>query len=312
LSDDAKNTTLKDQLKHGLDETLILITGTEFFVGFQYSVVFHKSFEALPLEVRYLHIFGMVLLLVTLLLAMSPVPFHRITEGGHSTFRLSHYVHRVVMLALLPFAIGLGIGVYIVTLKVIGATWGVVIGVLAAVAALIAWYGIGFLQWQAKGRPHMKTDAHDMNQKAGTSVAEKVDHVLTEARVVLPGAQALIGFQFVSVFSDGFDSLSQEAKVAHLVSMGFIVLSNVLLMTPAAYHRIVERGEDTEQFHHLAGMFVLGAMVTLAFSIAINFYIVVGKITASQSLAVIGAAVVLTAFLGFWFGYTWYRRWRRQ
>ena len=35
---------------------------------------------------------------------------------------------------------------------------------------------------------------------------DKVDDALTEARVVLPGAQALLGFQFAAMLAPGFRS----------------------------------------------------------------------------------------------------------
>jgi len=145
-----------------------------------------------------------------------------------------------------------------------------------------------------------------------TKLADKVDHVLTEARVVLPGAQALLGFQFIAVLAEGFDTLSSTSKYLHLFALALIALSTVLLMTPAAYHRIVEEGEDTEHFHQLASKFVLAAMATLALGIIVNFYVVVEKVTASIPLALSSAAIMLILFYGFWFGYTLVRRQRQQ
>ena len=49
-----------------------------------------------------------------------------------------------------------------------------------------------------------------------TSLETKIEQMLTEARVILPGAQALLGFQLVITFSDAFEKLSFTSKVVHL------------------------------------------------------------------------------------------------
>ena len=44
---------------------------------------------------------------------------------------------------------------------------------------------------------------------------------------------------------DGFDRLPPSSRFVHLASLLLILLSTILLMSPAAYHRIVS-GEDTD------------------------------------------------------------------
>ena len=81
-------------------------------------------------------------------------------------------------------------------------------------------------------------------------------------------------------------------------------------MAPAARHRIIEKGVNSEQFHLFAGRMLLLSMILLSLGISGNFYVVARKITGSVGLAAIGAAAVLTASNGLWFGYTFYRRHR--
>ena len=144
--------------------------------------------------------------------------------------------------------------------------------------------------------------------KSGTELKDKIDQVLTEARVVLPGAQALLGFQFVTMLMDGFDKLPPSSKYVHLISLALMALSIILLMTPAAYHRIVEKGEETEHFHSVAGYFLIAAMVPLPIGICGDFFVVLRKVTESSRLAAAAALVMLLFFYGLWFGYTIYRR----
>ena len=148
--------------------------------------------------------------------------------------------------------------------------------------------------------------------KSGTELKDKIDQVLTEARVVLPGAQALLGFQFATMLMDGFDKLPLSSKQAHVISLALMALSVILLMAPAAYHRIVEQGEETEHFHRVASYFLLAAMVPLPIGIAGDFFVVLRKVSESTPLAAVSAVLMLLFFYGLWFGYTIYRRSRYQ
>ena len=56
--------------------------------------------------------------------------------------------------------------------------------------------------------------------------------------MVLPGIQALFGFQLIAVFNQGFgEKLSHGAQLVHLAALVLTVLATVLVMTPAALQR---------------------------------------------------------------------------
>jgi hypothetical protein len=44
-----------------------------------------------------------------------------------------------------------------------------------------------------------------------TPLATRIDQLLTEARLIISGAQALFGFQFVAMLTTGFERLPQNA-----------------------------------------------------------------------------------------------------
>jgi hypothetical protein len=73
-------------------------------------------------------------------------------------------------------------------------------------------------------------------------------------------------------------------------------------MTPAAYHRIVERGEATEHFHAVASKLVLAAMVPLAMGLCGDLAIVVYKVVHSYPVALAAAGAALATAFGLWFG----------
>jgi hypothetical protein len=125
---------------------------------------------------------------------------------------------------------------------------------------------------------------------------------------VLPGAQALVGFQFAAVLTESFDKLPPLIKTIHIAALACVALSTVFLMAPAAFHRIVEEGEDTERLHRFASAMILASMAFLAMGIAGDVLVVADKIFASLTAGVLLSAITLFAYLGWWFGYMVYRR----
>jgi hypothetical protein len=81
-------------------------------------------------------------------------------------------------------------------------------------------------------------DARTTTDKSPTPLTIRIEHMLTEARVVLPGAQALFGFQLSIVLTRSFAELSAAARAIHAASLCLVALAIILLMAPAAYHRI--------------------------------------------------------------------------
>lgn len=99
--------------------------------------------------------------------------------------------------------------------------------------------------------------------------------ILDESRMLLPGIQALFGFQLIAVFNQTFsEKLSHFEQQLHLLAIGLIVLTTIIIMTPAAYHRQMEVKEVTESFIHMASKLMLISMMPLSLSISLDFYLV--------------------------------------
>src|SRR5256885_1849786 len=67
------------------------------------------------------------------------------------------------------------------------------------------------------------------------SLDKQVDHIEQEARMLLPGIQALFGFQLIAVFNQRFDQvLSRTEQHIHLIALCLVAVAVVLVMGPAA------------------------------------------------------------------------------
>src|ERR671930_333017 len=82
--------------------------------------------------------------------------------------------------------------------------------------------------------------------------------ILDESRMFLPGIQALFGFQLIAVFNQVFsEKLTPFEQRLHLLAIGLVVLTTIIIMTPAAYHRQMEVKEVTDSFVHMASRLML-------------------------------------------------------
>ena|ERR1044071_8698024 len=315
---------IKDKVENALNEARMLVLGAQVLVGFQFRSVFEPGFDRLPLPSQLLKLVGLGLLLIAVGLIISPAAYHRLVERGEDTHEIHRYTSKLMDWALLPFCLGLGLDFYVAAQKVFGWKTGVAAGLFGALLAASFWYFLEFyMRRERKGEIEAaKMEEREMGgdeggpkekkQEERRKLTDKIKHVLTECRVVLPGSQALLGFQFISVLTESFDKLPSLSKYIHLAALGLNALAIVLLITPAAYHRLVEEGEETEHFHRFASKILIAALVPLALALAADVYVVVQKVSDSQLLSVVSALVALAIFWELWFGLTLYRRTQRQ
>ena len=314
---------LKDKVGHALDEARMLVIGAQILLGLQFRSFFEKGFEQLPVISRIVKLSSLALMLLTIGLLIAPSAYHRLVEGGEDTHEIHRYTSKIMTVALMPFALALGLDLYVASEEILGWKAGAAAGLLGLVLALSFWYLLEL--YSRRERAHEIAEARKESEemeakqegegggKGGkTGLNSKIKHVLTEARVVLPGAQALLGFQFLAILTESFDRLPNASKYVHLAGLGLIALTIVLLMTPAAYHRMVEQGEETEHFHRFASKMIVAALVPLALGIAGEVYVVVQKVTDSQLVSVVSGLVTLALFWELWFGLTLYRRTQRK
>jgi len=298
---------LKEKIKFALDESRMLILGAQVFLGFDLRVVFEPAFERLPGSSQSLKLVSIFVLLVTIALLMSPGSYHRIVRGGNDATDVHSFATTVMDLALVPFAVALSLDLFVALRSFMG---GLSVAWKAAVmgaAALFCWYGLGWLM----RRQTVRKEGDDMKAQP-TKLKDRIDQALTEARVVLPGVQAFLAFQLTTMFMDSFEKLPNALKYLHVGSLMLTALTMILLMTPAAYHRVAESGEDSERVHDIASGFLLGAMLLLPLGICGDVFIVFQKVSGSAGFAAAASSVVLIFFYGLWFGFTAYRRLQLQ
>jgi thiosulfate reductase cytochrome b subunit len=199
----------------------------------------------------------------------------------------------------------LGLSAYVVLDRHFGLGIGLAGGLSLTGLAVFGWFGLELLMGsRTKGR---------LMDGSRTPLATKIDQLLTEARVIIPGAQALFGFQFIAMLTTGFDRLPQSAKFVHAAALLLIAINIILLMTPAALHRLSFAGEDSDLFFRIGSALVIASAAFLAGGIALESYVVVLKTFESGGWAEVSAGFIFVTLMLLWYVLPLaLRHWRNQ
>jgi hypothetical protein len=209
-------TQLKDKIQNAMDESRTLVLDAEILIGFDFTATFQDGFERLSRISQAFSFIGLILMLVTLVLLISPAPFDQFTENGRDSANLHHFTTQVVERALGPFALALGTSVYVAAEDIGGRLAGGILGLATSLLAILLWYGHMLLKPRRKDRGEGAfhaivgkrsgcrsksrarqdpSSAHgsenDYSRQPGTFGFSVCDHI--EARLPRSGALAKVG-----------------------------------------------------------------------------------------------------------------------
>jgi hypothetical protein len=289
-------TGTKAKVKTGLGEARILVLGSQVLMGFAYRASFEPAFEELPQTSRVLVAVAMLMLVAAMACLIAPTPYHRIVAGGQATAGMHLYIKRMASVALAPFGLALGADVVVAMAQEFGAAAAAASGIAAAAMALLCWYGPAAIMKHGDGQ-----------EGEHVEIKDRIDQLMTEDRIVLPGVQALLGFQFASYLTKSFAALPQATQVVNTAALGCLVVAMVLLMMPAPYHRLAADGDATPRVERVAERLILGALPFVALGVAGDVYVVCSVVLGGTAAA---AAAVLCAagMMALWFGVPLYAR----
>jgi len=145
------------------------------------------------------------------------------------------------------------------------------------------------------------------------SLKDAVEQWMAEARMVLPGIQALLGFQLIAVFNSRFTTaLSSDQQHLHLAAIRCVALAIALIMTPAAFHRQTDPGRVTPRLLRVSTVLVNLALAPLALGLSIDVYLVGFAITERHGVSLAIASAVAGTLVGLWYVFPSLNRPRRR
>ena len=148
----------------------------------------------------------------------------------------------------------------------------------------------------ASGYPECVSEHEGEKERTDRQLIE----LLTELRVVLPGAQVLLAFLFAVPFAARFGGISRLQRVGFFTSLLFTATGTVLLMAPSVYHRLRwGRGGKSDVIRVGHWLFVVGTAF-LALGLLAGL-LLVSDVVYGAWAAGIATTAVAACLLGSWY-----------
>lgn len=147
--------------------------------------------------------------------------------------------------------------------------------------------------------PDARAQGADVRQRV--SLQDETSNTIEEARMILPGIQAIFGFQLVAALNQRFETLLDVQRYLHLGALLLVAVAMALIMTPAAYHRMAEGGQVSRSFIDLASRLITAALLPLMLGIGIDVFVIAWVVTRTVAPAAL-ITLALVAICGvLWF-----------
>lgn len=121
--------------------------------------------------------------------------------------------------------------------------------------------------------------------------------MLSELRILLPGAQMLTAFLIILPFNSGGRQIIQDERIVFLATFFFALASLVLMSAPAIQHRLMRPLINRERFKRVATrQIVAGSFsLALAFTLGTNLVIstVFGKMVGNVASGTMAVLILL-------------------
>ena len=296
---------LAQRLKTSLDELRMQMLGTQVLFGFQFQSLFQVGFDKATAAERLADGCALVTLLASLSVLVCAPAQHRLVEAGEATRRLWSVSQRCAQIALVTMALALACVSFSLA-EHARFRHPLLVAALSLAVSLMGWFGLGLA---VRVKP---SDREHLREREMADLHTKIDQLLTEARVILPGVQALLGFQLIVVMTAAFEHLPESHQRLHFTALALAVFTIVLLLAPAAVHRLGFSGSDNAQFHRIGTVLVTAALVPLMFAIAADCFIAAWKLSGNEAGSAIAAGLALLLLLGLWYALPLAIRMRRR
>jgi hypothetical protein len=115
-----------------------------------------------------------------------------------------------------------------------------------------------------------------------TSSDGDLSDLLSELRVLLPGAQTLTAFLIILPFNGGFSEIRDAEKLVYTITFVCSVTSLILFTAPAAQHRLQRPLRDREGFKNMASRLIVIGLVPLSIAILLSTQLVISETVAES------------------------------
>jgi fatty acid desaturase len=130
----------------------------------------------------------------------------------------------------------------------------------------------------------------------------ELGELLQELRVAITGVQVLFAFLLTVPFTDRFRSLQDSQRRVYFAAVLAAAVSSLLLIAPAANHRLLFREGVKEAMLRAANRLAIAGFTTLALGIGLSLYLVTTMVYETRTAVLVAIAIgLLTVFAWFVF-----------
>lgn len=135
--------------------------------------------------------------------------------------------------------------------------------------------------------------------------------MLSEMRIVLPGAQTLAAFLIILPFNGGFRNIVQSEKYVFLATLFFALSSLILLSGPAVQHRVMRPLMNRERFKRYATRQIVAGSVALGIALVLGTNLVVSEVFGHRIGLAVAAAIGIIVSSVWWLLPLWLKSKKR-
>lgn len=124
--------------------------------------------------------------------------------------------------------------------------------------------------------------------------------MLSEMRILLPGAQMLTAFLIILPFNGGFARIVHSEKLLFLATFVLSLTSLVLLSAPAVQHRMMRPLKDRARFKRVATKLMVSGSLTLAIALVLGTDLVISEVFGAKVGLITSGLVALLILVVWW------------
>jgi len=132
--------------------------------------------------------------------------------------------------------------------------------------------------------------------------------MLSEMRILLPGAQMLSAFLIILPFNGGFAKIVHLEKLLFLATFLFALASLVLLSAPAIQHRLLRPLKDRARFKRIASRQIVAGAFALAIALVLGTDLVISEVFGATIGLLVAALMGLLILVAWWLMPVYLRR----
>lgn len=132
--------------------------------------------------------------------------------------------------------------------------------------------------------------------------------MLSEMRILLPGAQMLSAFLIILPFNGGFAKIVHLEKLLFLATFLFSLASLVLLSAPAIQHRLLRPLKDRARFKRIATRQIVAGAFALAIALVLGTDLVMSEVFGATIGLLVAALMGLLILVAWWLMPVYLRR----